>query len=77
MRINTSKISGRIRVRIQRPWRGYPIGAIIAPPAGLRQIILQAKDQLGRHIAVIEPEPKPPKPEAKPPEVKTPQGSKK
>jgi hypothetical protein len=54
-RINTGKLGAGIRVRILRPWRGYPVGAIIAPPGGLRQILLQAKDQLGRQVASIEP----------------------
>lgn len=50
-KINTGKIGSRIRVRIMRPWRGYPVGAVIAPPGAMRQILLQAKDPLGNKIA--------------------------
>ena len=50
-RINTSKITGKIRIRIMRPWRGYPVGAVIKPPGAMRQMLLQAKDQLGNHVA--------------------------
>jgi hypothetical protein len=50
-RINTSKITGKIRIRIIRPWRGYPVGAVIKPPGAMRQILLQAKDQLGNRVA--------------------------
>lgn len=53
MKINTGKISGKIRVRITRPWRGYPVGTIITPPAGLRQILLQTNDQLGHSVAEV------------------------
>lgn len=60
-KINTGKISGKIRVRITRPWRGYPVGTIITPPAGLRQILLQTNDQLGHSVAevVVEDSPAP------------------
>jgi hypothetical protein len=53
MRINTSKISGRIRLRILRPWRGMPVGAIITPVAAMRQVLLQQIDPLGQHIAEV------------------------
>jgi len=60
-RINTSKITGKIRIRIIRPWRGYPVGAVIKPPGAMRQILLQAKDQLGNRVAeVVEEEEAPP-----------------
>lgn len=52
-KINTGKITGKIRVRIMRPWRGYPVGTIITPPAGLRQILLQTNDQLGHSVAEV------------------------
>ena len=52
-RINTSKITGKVRIRITRPWRGYPVGAVIKPPGALRQMLLQAKDQLGNRVAEI------------------------
>ena len=57
-RINTSRITGKIRIRFMRPWRGYPVGAVIQPPGAMRQILLQAKDQLGNKVAeeVIEEE---------------------
>lgn len=57
-RINTGRLGGRIRVRIMRPWRGYPVGAVIQPPGAMRQILLQAKDQLGHKVAeeVVEDE---------------------
>ena len=70
-RINTGKLGAGIRVRILRPWRGYPVGAIIDPPGGLRQILLQAKDQLGRQVASIEPEPKPQSSSEKPKKATT------
>ena len=52
-RINTSKITGKVRIRITRPWRGYPVGAVIKPTGALRQILLQAKDQLGNRVAEV------------------------
>lgn len=52
-KINTGKITGKIRVRIMRPWRGYQVGTIITPPAGLRQILLQTNDQLGHSVAEV------------------------
>ncbi|MFA7278917.1 MAG: hypothetical protein WC100_02370 [Sterolibacterium sp.] len=45
------KIAPKIRIRIMRSWRGYPVGTIISPPGAMRQILLQAKDQLGNKIA--------------------------
>jgi hypothetical protein len=59
MRINTSKISGRIRLRITRPWRGMQVGTIITPVAAMRQVLLQQVDQLGQHIAEVVEEDKP------------------
>jgi hypothetical protein len=62
-KINTARIKGKIRVRILRPWRGYPVGSVISPPAGMRQMLLQAKDRMGKPVAeVIEAtdEPAPP-----------------
>ena len=58
-KINTGKITGKVRVRILRPWRGYAVGAVIKPPGALAQIVLQTKDQLGNPVAeqVLEPEP--------------------
>lgn len=53
MKINTGKITGKVRVRIMRPWRGYPVGTIITPPAGLRQILLQTNDQLGHPVCEV------------------------
>lgn len=50
-KINTGKITPKIRVRITRPWRGYPVGAVITPPGALRQVLLQAKDQMGNKVA--------------------------
>ena len=59
-RLNTNRMGGKqkqsraqIRIRILRSWRGYGPGAIISPPAGARQILLSATDQLGRQIAEI------------------------
>jgi hypothetical protein len=62
MRINLARIGSRIsrkvpRIRILRSWRGYPVGAVIQPPAGPRQILLQAKDQLGNKVAELVEEP--------------------
>jgi len=62
MRVNLARIGSRIsrkvpRIRILRSWRGYPVGAVIQPPAGPRQILLQAKDQLGNKIAELVEEP--------------------
>jgi len=62
MRINMARIGSRIsrkvpRIRILRSWRGYPVGAIIQPPGGQRQILLQAKDQLGNKVAELVEEP--------------------
>lgn len=63
MRLNTSRIASRLsrktpRIRILRSWRGYPVGAVIQPPGGARQILLQAKDPLGNKVAeLIEEEP--------------------
>jgi len=64
MRLNMSRIGNRFsrktpRVRILRSWRGYPVGAVIQPPGGLRQILLQAHDQLGNKIAALVEEPQP------------------
>ena len=61
MRINMSRIGNRTsrkvpRIRILRSWRGYPVGAVIQPPGGARQILLQAKDPLGNKIAELLPE---------------------
>lgn len=56
-KIDTGKIAAKIRVRITRSWRGYPIGAIISPPGAMRQILLQAKDQLGNKVAELVEEP--------------------
>ena len=59
MRLKTGRIGTnkqpreRIKIRILRSWRGYGPGAIISPPAGARQILLSATDQLGRQIAEI------------------------
>lgn len=51
-RINTGKAGSRgPRVRIIRAWRGYPVGVVLSPPASARQIMLQHKDPLGRHVA--------------------------
>lgn len=52
-RVNTGRLGGRIRIRITRPWRGYSVGAIIDPPGGARQILLQARDQMGNRVAEI------------------------
>jgi len=62
MRVNLARIGSRIsrkvpRIRILRSWRGYPVGAVIQPPGGARQILLQAKDQLGNKIAELVEEP--------------------
>jgi hypothetical protein len=62
MRINMTRIGNRLsnkvpRVRFLRSWRGYPAGAVIAPPGGLRQILLQAHDQLGNKVAELVDEP--------------------
>jgi hypothetical protein len=56
MKPNTNRLGARLssrtpRIRILRSWRGFPVGAIIQPPAGARQILLQAKDQLGNKVA--------------------------
>ena len=56
-KINTSKIKPKIRIRFRRSWRGYRKGAVIAPPAGMRQILLQQKDQLGNQVAELADEP--------------------
>ena len=56
-RINTGKITGKVRIRIMRPWRGYPVGTVISPPGAMRQILLQAKDSLGNKVAELEEEP--------------------
>ena len=68
MRINMSRIGNRFgrhvpRVRILRSWRGYPVGAVIQPPGGLRQVLLQAHDQLGNKIAELVEEPQSIEPE--------------
>lgn len=52
-KINTNKISSKIRVRIMRPWRGYAVGTIINPPGAMRQILMQTKDALGKNVAEI------------------------
>lgn len=36
-------LGGRIRVRIKRPWRGYAAGAVIKPPAAMRQVLLASE----------------------------------
>ena len=65
MKINFARIGSRIsrkvpRIRILRSWRGYPVGAVIQPPGAARQILLQAKDQLGNKIAeLVEDPPEP------------------
>jgi hypothetical protein len=51
-KINAGKLGGR-RVRIVRPYRGYPVGTVLSPPAGARQIMLQDRDALGRPVAEI------------------------
>lgn len=51
MRVKSMKIAPKIRIRIMRSWRGYPVGTIISPPGAMRQILLQAKDQLGNKVA--------------------------
>ena len=61
----------RIRIRILRGYGGYGVGAIISPPAGATQILLAKKDQLGRPVAEIVPEPElvanvPPEPKKEP-----------
>jgi hypothetical protein len=58
MRLNMSRIGNRTsrkvpRIRILRSWRGYPVGTVIQPPGGARQILLQAKDPLGNKIAEV------------------------
>jgi len=62
MRLKIDRIGSRIsrkvpRIRILRSWRGYPVGAVIAPPGAQRQILLQAKDPLGNKIAELVDEP--------------------
>jgi len=58
-KFNTAKMGrnkeprARIKIRILRSWHGYGPGAVISPPAGARQIMLDATDQLGRQIAEI------------------------
>ena len=47
----------RIRLRVLRGYGGYGVGAIISPPAGAAQILLAKKDQLGRPVVEIVPEP--------------------
>jgi len=63
MNRNITRVSGKIprpRIRIIRSWRGYPVGAVIQPPGGLRQILLEAKDQLGNKVAeMVEETPDP------------------
>lgn len=59
----TKQMRERIRIRILRSWRGYGPGAIIEPPAGARQILLSATDQLGRQVAEIVTDEVPPVPE--------------
>ena len=44
-------LGGKIRVRVKRRWRGYAAGAVIQPPAALRQILLQ------EDVVEIVPEP--------------------
>ena len=53
MRINTSKISGKIKVRILRAWRGFPVGTVIVPVGALRAMLLQEKGPLGEQIAEV------------------------
>ncbi len=71
----------RIRIRILRSISCFDAGAVISPPAGAAQILLARKDQLGRPVAVIEPDAAPvPAPEVAPipaPEVATPKVAKK
>jgi hypothetical protein len=50
-KINTGKISGRIGIRILRPFRGYPVGTVLHPTAGARQVYLGTRDQLGNKVA--------------------------
>jgi len=45
-------MTGRIKIRISRAWRGYKVGDVIQPVAALRQQLLRQKDQLGNKIAV-------------------------
>lgn len=52
MKINTGRIGGKIGVRFLRSWRGYRAGAIIVPPAALRQALL-SQTVLGQHIVEI------------------------
>jgi len=35
------RIKPGIRVRIRRPWKGYPVGAVIEPPGTLRSVLVQ------------------------------------
>lgn len=53
MKVKSVKIAPKIRIRFTRSWRGYPVGAVINPPGAMRQILLQAKDQLGNKVAEV------------------------
>lgn len=57
MKVKSMKIAPKIRIRFTRSWRGYPVGAVINPPGAMRQILLQAKDQLGNKVAEVVDEP--------------------
>lgn len=51
-KINTSRIGGKTGVRFLRSWRGYRAGAVIVPPAALRQALL-VQTVLGKPIVEV------------------------
>ena len=52
-RLPSRGITGKIAIRIKRPWRGWKAGAVINPPAALRTQLLRQKDQLGNRVAEL------------------------
>ena len=52
-RVNTGKISGKIRIRIINNGAGFMIGTILNLPAGARQVMLAKTNMLGEKIAEV------------------------
>ena len=64
-RLISRGMTGRIKIRISRAWRGYRVGDVIQPVAALRQQLLRQTDQLGNKIAeLVEDAPLAPTPPA-------------
>jgi TolA-binding protein len=52
-RLISRGMTGRIKIRISRAWRGYKVGDVIQPVGALRQQLLRQTDQLGNKIAEV------------------------